>query len=366
MGERFVFPFLWSVVKRLPGGFLFRSPQFRFFSPLMILLLLILGRVSKKNYNKFFCLITLIVLFFNVFAFFHGDMFGEAKNIVIPNDYKQVLSYLQEESNSHNTVLVLPKFDFTPDIIWRNSRVYAYPILDQLLQNPTIMHIYSYDRVPRIFRSIYESRYPIENLGMFLGKNNVRFILTYKDSSYFPLSTDLSRTNGITKIVSGENIDLYEVDISLMRGLIFTESGNVNYQRIAPGKYLIKSSLNENSQTGCLVTFNREFDDNIVMFSLGNDNSSEIKAINKPGFNLKDISLLKFPIVPKMYRKSNNGYGNTWDICNYEGNLLIYHYPQILFYIGTLVTGISFVFVFFYLLFFFLNGGKLTANKFFD
>ena len=106
MGAKFSIS--WSLIKVLPGSFVFRSPQLKIFPILFFLFSLLVGIVISKYKPKLLIGSVCLVMLLGVIGFYKGNLFSYWKNIVIPDDYLSIIRYLDHPNNRYETVIILP------------------------------------------------------------------------------------------------------------------------------------------------------------------------------------------------------------------------------------------------------------------
>jgi len=326
---------IWRIFNMLPGSFIIRSPQLKFYPILFFLLLILVGYVLERGGVKSTERIFLAVILAGIFCFFKGDLFSYWTNIKLPSDYVEVVNYLNSDNRKYYTVMEFPKTSGPPTISWRND-IYVIPLINSMISNPLVQKTWGDGAVPVYLREAYgEGSVEIANV---LGRGGVKYVLVHHDFSNFPMKTDFSNIPGINQVVYGENVDLFEIEDRLYKPLFFSRDKNLGFTRISPVMHTVVA------EPGTTVTFNRQHDVSLVMYD---DRDLEDVGYHNCNFsigdlNFCDILLLKVKPLPK--QPLDNDYKNNWITpTDSSGSYVVYYEPQIYFYIGLIISFLAFL-----------------------
>jgi len=337
------FSILWKPFQILPGAYIIRSPQLKFFPVLFYFLSLSVGWIIKEYKPKLLIYTLYVVIVLGIFGFCNGNLFSYWGNVTPPEDYKEVVEKLDTRDSRYETVAVFPKIWGMTTINWLDDR-YASPIMHSMIYNPLIIYNnWNTSVVPTYIKDAYID--PLVNIPEVLGSGNVKYVLVHKDYSNYSVDMDLFNTEGFTKIAGGENIDLFEVSDHLYKGLFYSGEMNLSYERISPVMHTFKLD------PGRSVTFNRQHDVSLKLY--------DRKDIEETGYydcnfkigdlNFCDILLLKVKPLPK--QPIGKDYKNNWILPeNSSGSYVVYYEPQIYFYIGLIISFVAFILHVLYLL----------------
>lgn len=337
------FRVLWIVFQSLPGAFMIRSPQLKFYPILFFLLALLVGQIIQKYNLKKFVYFAFLVVFFGIIGFVRSGLFSYWSNITPPEDYKEVVKVLNSPDNKYFTVAEFPEIWGTTKISWLNDR-YATSILNSMIYNPLIIYNkWNTAVIPEYLKEVYAN--PFTNIPEILGRGGVKYVLVHKDYSNFHVKQDFSSMEGLSKVVGGSNIDLFEVSDFFYKGLFYSGEKNLEYERINPVMHVFKVKPGEQ------ITFNRQHDISLKLYD-----KKDIEEVGYYGckfsigdLNFCDILLLKVKPLPK--QSLGKDYKNNWILPeNSSGSYVVYYEPQIYFYIGLIISFIAFILHILYLL----------------
>ncbi|MBW6441969.1 hypothetical protein K0B04_03670 [Patescibacteria group bacterium] len=337
------FSLLWVAFQSLPGAFMIRSPQLKFYPILFFLLTLLVGRVIQKYNPKKFIYFTFSVVFFGVIGFARSGPFSYWSNVTPPCDYREVIKVLNNSDSKYFTVAEFPEIWGTPKISWLNDR-YATPILNSMIYNPLIIYNkWNTAVIPEYLKEVYTN--PSTDIPAILGRGGVKYVLVHKDYSNFRVKKDFSSMEGLSKVVGGENVDLFEVSEHFYKDLFYSEVKNLEHERINPIMQVVKIKPGEQ------LTFNRQYDVSLKLY--------DEKDIRNMGYydcnfsigdlNFCDILLLK--VNPLSKEPLDKDHKNNWILPeNSSGSYVVYYEPQIYFYIGLIISFVAFILNVLYLL----------------
>ncbi|MFZ2664329.1 MAG: hypothetical protein WAX66_03120 [Patescibacteria group bacterium] len=330
------FGVLWSLFKALPGSFVFRSPQLKVFPLTFFLLSLLVGIVISKYKSKLLISFMSLLIALGIVGFYKGNIFSYWKNIIIPEDYTRISKYFNDTNNNYETVVLFPAMYHGPMVKW-NDEIYTSYIMDRILNNPKVVYYWTDTWVPVFLKNAYNIP-PIDNLSHYLGSGGVRYVLANKDYVQFPLVQDLSSDKGLTKIISGENIDLYKVSDDLYKSLFYSNNVSLEYKRISPVMHLVSTDSEK------VITFNRQYDKSLVLFDNKDVTSTDYYNCNLVinELNLCDVLLLK--IKPLVKQPLGTDYKNNWILPDdSSGSYVLYYTPQIYLYLGLIISFVSLI-----------------------
>lgn len=330
------FSLLWKPFQSLPGAYIIRSPQLKFFPVLFYFLSLIVGWIVKEYKPRALINILLVVIVLGVYGFYKGNLFSYWSNVTPPEDYEEVVVKLNTKENKYKTVAVFPKIWGMTTINWLNDR-YASPIINSMIYNPSIVYNnWNTSVVPLYIKEVYTD--PLVNIPEVLGSGGVKYALVHKDYSNFSMDGNFSNIEGFTKIVGGENVDLFEVSEHFYKDLFYSGEENLEYERINPVTHLVKLS------PGRRLTFNRQYDVSLKLYDREDlEKHSYYKChVTVGNLNFCDILLLK--VKPLSKQPLDEDYKNNWILPeNSSGSYVVYYEPQIYFYIGLIISFIALI-----------------------
>ena len=337
------FRILWTAFQYLPGAFMIRSPQLKFFPLLFFFLSLMIGLIISKYKSKIVISFTILMICLGIYGFSKGQLFSYWNNTNLPDDYEDVISELSTSDNKYKTIAEFPKIWGATKISWKNDRYYT-PAINAILYNPIITYNnWNTSVVPKFISLAYEDE--DSDVAEILGGGGVRYILAHRDYKDFPLNYDFTNLPHISTVVVGKNVSLFKVEDSFYKPLFYSDEQNLEYERINPVMHVVKVKPGER------LTFNRQHDVSLKLYDEEDIRNAGYCNCNFSIGNLNfcDILLLKVKPLPK--QPSDNDYKNNWITpTDSSGSYVVYYEPQIYFYIGLIISFVAFILHILYLL----------------
>jgi len=337
------FSLLYRIFHLLPGSYIIRSPQLKFFPLLFFFLSLMIGLIISKYKSKIVISFTILMICLGIYGFSKGQLFSYWNNTNLPDDYEDVISELSTSDNKYKTIAEFPKIWGATKISWKNDRYYT-PAINAILYNPIITYNnWNTSVVPKFISLAYEDE--DSDVAEILGGGGVRYILAHRDYKDFPLNYDFTNLPHISTVVVGKNVSLFKVEDSFYKPLFYSDEQNLEYERINPVMHIVKVKPGER------LTFNRQHDVSLKLYDEEDIRNAGYCNCNFSIGNLNfcDILLLKVKPLPK--QPSDNDYKNNWITpTDSSGSYVVYYEPQIYFYIGLIISFVAFILHILYLL----------------
>lgn len=321
---------IWKLLNNLPGFFILRSPQLKFYPYLFYFFLLMLGWLVTKYEVKKLVFLTVFITILGFLGIRRGDLFKHWKNISLPSDYSAVVNYLSDDSNKFSSVMKYPPTRGGPKLSWRDD-IYSYPIIDNMIYNPIIVRTWGDSQVPVYLRGVYNEGGG--RISEVIGSGGVKFIIVHKDYSDYRVRYDFEDDQYFEPIITGENIDLYKVSNAVYKPLFYNNNQHLNYIRVNPVMHLV------NTNPGNMIIFNRQHDVSLSLYDKEDLQKIGYYKCNMSigNLNLCDIYLLRANPLPKepLDKEFKNRWVTPFDT---SGTYVVYYTPQIYFYIGLIIS----------------------------
>jgi hypothetical protein len=374
-----------NLLAQIPGWFFLRDHMRVLLFSYFIYVLLIGYIITEKS--TFFKKFIVLYICFNAIIFFKSDMFGFFSNSVIPNNYVEVVKYLSKDTNKDKSILILPEFNWYIKYKWMGGNFYTPVVFEWLNENPIIMSFIGRSRIPDYFKAFLDKKIKKDHYAQYLGKGGVKYITLHKDGLNFNYSMNreienLDKTIGIKKVVSGENIDLYEISDKYYLPMIYS-STDLKYKKINPSKYEISIHLKDKSRLIFNFPYNPNWNifldnknldkkcqplENIVLSTKtieGSNKDSNVKTVvckTNQTFLESSEDFLYMAVKPlfENTHKTAYNYANEWvldarDIKesfnknyyveNPDGsitvNLVLFYKPQSYFYLSIVISSLA-------------------------
>ncbi len=308
----------------------------------------------------------------DLFSFYQKIIPEEVKDIPtvrvkIPDYWEKAANYINRDREAYRIVF-LPQSPF--DGMWYKWE-YGYAGADfgsvnllfdkPVIAQPITGNPYAGNYLKTVFNSFFLKDQATAL--RFLSLMNVRYILVRNDVDEIAIHSIplgkihelLNSFKSIDKVSSFGKLDLYKISdkyfipriyISSAPGFVNSdvESPGLTFKRVNPTKYLVKI---DKAKRPFWLIFSESFNEKWKLYEL-KAQGSKIKARHITAFTPQDLKLLFQRPVDATHRLVN-GYANGWYIdpkdvsLGEEFTLVLYFWPQNLFYLGLIISGTTLI-----------------------
>lgn len=386
----------------IPGFVMFRNFYdkfalgYVFFYSAVIIFSMVIIRRKYSNFSKYLCLFFFMVLFINAIPFKNiiNRPFWTTKdiytNVQLPPEYLNFLNVVKEKVQPTSNILSLPFNDASYAVIKEDNSNNVF-IGTSPIRILTGINDFSgdlsFDAKNAAKINIYITGRDYKNLNSFMEKFNINYVLVTKKipeeikQSFLYINKDFSKqdanmVNAITGriILKSEkgNYLLY----SAKKQLPLFISKNIKYQKINSVMFnLYITNLKEKTR----IIFRDSYNSGWKLYPIDSvDNCDKRIIFEGPIIECKDSESLfqwnelSYPVKSDIFGDSHvsyKDYGNEWILdpiyiknnldkkfytINKDGSinlsLNLYFYPQLYFYLGALVSVLTFVIAAIYVL----------------
>lgn len=379
----------------LPGFNLFRSPDKLFvFYPFFYLVLLsqlfYCSKIPKKIITSILIIILVIPIPFYIGGIpkylSHEDENGYKYTIQIPSKYYKIEEIINKD-DTQLSMISLP-YSVVNSLNWANYPKWHFVGHDvlHLLYNKYYISANTYDH-PALETNLSFKEYNEANIVdkdkflKILQKFSGKYILLHKDINKYWLENskvvystinELEASNIIKKLDENEYFTLYELDENYLIPLIFSNKNSLSFKKYSPVKY--ENSIN-NLKNKTNIEFHQSFNSQWKLYLKSNPNNSWCKPLEyyesskttecehtKQLFEISDLAYIWKKSLLDDTHTMVDEYANGWTIdpeyikANYpqeyytryiDGSidieLTLYFKPQSYFYLGAIVSTLTFV-----------------------